>query len=172
MRFVRSDVRDHVASQKSDDGPSYRRYRAFQRRSCPKFNISEIFGDVRFSTTVSVIRRPRQSCLTLVCLSSAVKFEGRLTHVPSRAGNSLFVRWRASCKRFARQLFVKTLLGVEAAGILFLFEPSLHNTRQQGFEQRSLIVAGDTVLPPFEQADLELEAARADEPDQPHDDRR
>jgi len=24
MRFVRSDVRDHIASQKNDHGPSYR----------------------------------------------------------------------------------------------------------------------------------------------------
>jgi len=26
MRFVRSDVRDHIASQKNDHGPSYRHY--------------------------------------------------------------------------------------------------------------------------------------------------
>jgi hypothetical protein len=50
MRFVRSDVRDHAASQKNNHGPSYRRYGAFQRRSCPKISIFEIFGVVRFST--------------------------------------------------------------------------------------------------------------------------
>jgi hypothetical protein len=50
MRFVRSDVRDHAASQKNNHGPSYRRYSAFQRRSCPKISIFEIFGVVRFST--------------------------------------------------------------------------------------------------------------------------
>ena len=50
MRFVRSDVRDHIASQKNDHGPSYRHYRASQRRGSPKFTICEIFGVVRFST--------------------------------------------------------------------------------------------------------------------------
>src|SRR5215471_8846039 len=50
MRFVRSDVRDHIASQKNDHGPSYRHYRASQRRSSPKITICEIFGVVRFST--------------------------------------------------------------------------------------------------------------------------
>jgi hypothetical protein len=33
MGFVRSDVRDHIASQKDDHGPSYRHYRASQRDS-------------------------------------------------------------------------------------------------------------------------------------------
>jgi hypothetical protein len=46
MRFVRSDVRDHIVSLKNDHGPSYRHYRASQRRS----SICEIFGVVRFST--------------------------------------------------------------------------------------------------------------------------
>ena len=57
MRFVRSDVRDHVASQKNDHGPSYRCYGASQRRSCPKIIICEIFRVVRFSTfsTVSAL---------------------------------------------------------------------------------------------------------------------
>jgi hypothetical protein len=50
MRFVRSDVRDHIVSQKNDHGPSYRHYRASQRRSSPKITICEIFGVVRFST--------------------------------------------------------------------------------------------------------------------------
>jgi hypothetical protein len=36
MRFVRSDVRDHIVSLKNDHGPSYRHYRASQRRSSPK----------------------------------------------------------------------------------------------------------------------------------------
>ena len=58
MGFVRSDVRDHIASQKNDHGPSYRHYRASQRRGSPKFTICEIFGVVRFSTfsTASVNR--------------------------------------------------------------------------------------------------------------------
>ena len=50
MRFVRSDVRDHIVSQKNDHGPSYRHYRASQRRDSPKITICEIFGVVRFST--------------------------------------------------------------------------------------------------------------------------
>jgi hypothetical protein len=58
MRFVRDDVRGHIASPKNDHGPSYRRYRASQRLSCPKINICEIFGGVRFSTfaTLSALR--------------------------------------------------------------------------------------------------------------------
>jgi hypothetical protein len=58
MGFVRSDVRDHIASQKNDHGPLYRHYRASQRRGSPKFTICEIFGVVRFSTfsTTSVNR--------------------------------------------------------------------------------------------------------------------
>jgi hypothetical protein len=59
-RFVRSNVRDRVASQKNDYGPSYRRYIASQWRSCPKMNICEIFGVVRFltfSTQSAKIRR-------------------------------------------------------------------------------------------------------------------
>jgi hypothetical protein len=50
MRFVRGDVRDHIASQKSDHGLSYWHYRASQRRSSPKATIYEIFDAVRFST--------------------------------------------------------------------------------------------------------------------------
>src|SRR6516165_7772319 len=50
MRFVRSDVGDHIASQKNDHGPSHRHYRASQRRGSPKITICEIFGVVRFST--------------------------------------------------------------------------------------------------------------------------
>src|SRR5271167_70015 len=50
MRFVRSDVRGHVASQKNDHGLSHRRWGASQRWSCPKISICEIFGIVRFST--------------------------------------------------------------------------------------------------------------------------
>jgi len=58
MRLVRSDVRDHIVSQKNDHEPSYRHYRASQRRSSPKITICEIFGVVRFSTfsTASVNR--------------------------------------------------------------------------------------------------------------------
>jgi len=56
MRFARSDVRDHIVSQKNDHGPSYRHYRASQRRGSPKITICEIFGVVRFSdfSTASV----------------------------------------------------------------------------------------------------------------------
>src|SRR5271167_2750800 len=50
MRFVRSDVRGHVASRKNDHGLSHRRWGASQRWSCPKISICEIFGIVRFST--------------------------------------------------------------------------------------------------------------------------
>jgi len=50
MRFVRSDVRDHIVSQKNDHGPSYRHFRASQQRDSPKITICEIFGVVRFST--------------------------------------------------------------------------------------------------------------------------
>src|SRR5215471_15910423 len=58
MRFVRSDVRDHIASQKNDHGPSYRHYRASQRRSSPKITICEIFGVVRFSTFSTASVKP------------------------------------------------------------------------------------------------------------------
>jgi hypothetical protein len=51
-RFMRGDVRDHVASQKNDHGASYRRYEASKPWSRPKINICEIFGVVRFSTTL------------------------------------------------------------------------------------------------------------------------
>jgi hypothetical protein len=47
MHFVRSDVRDHIVSQKNDHGPSYRHHRASQGGS-PKITICEIFGVVRF----------------------------------------------------------------------------------------------------------------------------
>src|SRR5260370_31082489 len=62
MRFVRSDVRDHIASQKNDHGPSYRHYRASQRRGSPKITICEIFGVVRFSTffPTSATTRPKR----------------------------------------------------------------------------------------------------------------
>jgi hypothetical protein len=50
MRFVRRDVRDHIAYQKNGHGASCQRYRASQRRSRLKINFCEIFGVVRFST--------------------------------------------------------------------------------------------------------------------------
>jgi hypothetical protein len=50
MHFVRSDVRVHIALQKTDHRPSYRRYGTSQQRYCPKISICEIFGVVRFST--------------------------------------------------------------------------------------------------------------------------
>ena len=63
MHFVRSDVRDYIASQKNDHGPSYQRYRASQRQGRPKINICEIFSVVRFSTfaTVSGVDRKRSA---------------------------------------------------------------------------------------------------------------
>jgi hypothetical protein len=59
MRFVRRDVRDHIAYQKNGHGASCQRYRALQRRSRLKINFCEIFGVVRFSTfaTLSVVKR-------------------------------------------------------------------------------------------------------------------
>jgi hypothetical protein len=48
MRFVRSDVGDHVASQKNDYGPSYWHYRASQRRGSPKITICEILASFDF----------------------------------------------------------------------------------------------------------------------------
>jgi hypothetical protein len=56
MRFMRDDVRDHVASKKNDHGASYRRYEASQPWRRPKINFCEIFDVVRFSTfsTLSV----------------------------------------------------------------------------------------------------------------------
>ena len=50
MRFMRGDVRDHVASQKNDHGTPYRRYDASQPWRRPKINFCEIFDVVRFST--------------------------------------------------------------------------------------------------------------------------
>ena len=54
MRFVRGDVRDHIASHKNDHGPSYRRYRALQRSRRLKISFRKIFGIVRFSTFATV----------------------------------------------------------------------------------------------------------------------
>jgi hypothetical protein len=50
MRFMRGDVRDHVASQKNDHGASYRCHEASQPWSRLKINFREIFDGVRFST--------------------------------------------------------------------------------------------------------------------------
>jgi hypothetical protein len=61
MRFVRSDVRDHIASQKNDDGVSYLRCRALQRRSRLKIDFCEIFGFVRFSTFSTLSANERHS---------------------------------------------------------------------------------------------------------------
>jgi hypothetical protein len=61
MRFMRSDARDHVASQKNDCGPSYRFYSRFWQRSCPKISICEIFGVLGFSTFSTVTARSRRS---------------------------------------------------------------------------------------------------------------
>jgi len=87
MRFMRSDVRDHVASQKNDYGPSYRCYGTSRRRSCPEISICEIFGVVRFSTfsTVSaqsghpqrVRERPRSECIPANCQARSLEQLGR-----------------------------------------------------------------------------------------------
>src|SRR5512136_1206250 len=50
MRFVRRDVRDHIACQKNDHGASYRRYSVLEPRIRLKINFREIFSFVRFST--------------------------------------------------------------------------------------------------------------------------
>src|ERR1700746_1416282 len=44
MRSMRSDVRDHIASQKNDHGLSYRHYKASQRRSSPKITIARFLA--------------------------------------------------------------------------------------------------------------------------------
>jgi hypothetical protein len=58
MRFARRREGPHHFTQ-NNHGPLYRRYRASQRRSCPKINICEIFAVIRFSTfsTISALLR-------------------------------------------------------------------------------------------------------------------
>src|ERR1700687_1222176 len=70
MRFVRNEVRDHVASQKNDHGSSYWRYGASQRRSCPKINICEIFGVARFSTFSTVSANSSQDVMVGILIVS------------------------------------------------------------------------------------------------------
>jgi len=62
MRFVRSEVRDHIVSQKNDYGPSYRQCGAPQRRSRPKIAICEIFGVIRFSTFSTASAPRNRTC--------------------------------------------------------------------------------------------------------------
>jgi hypothetical protein len=50
MSFMCGDVRDHIARQKNDYGPSQQHHRVSQRRSGPKITICEIFDAVRFPT--------------------------------------------------------------------------------------------------------------------------
>jgi hypothetical protein len=61
MGFVRSDVGDLIAPQKNDHGPSYRHYRASQRRGSPKFTICEIFGVVSIFDFFDSIGQKRKS---------------------------------------------------------------------------------------------------------------
>jgi hypothetical protein len=72
MRFVRSDVRDHIAPQKDDHGPSYRHYGASQRRSNPKITIREIFASFDFSCKMA------QFCIGWVMQISAYTIRDRL----------------------------------------------------------------------------------------------
>jgi hypothetical protein len=54
VRCSCGDVRDHIGSHKNDHRPSYRSYRALQRRRLLKSDIREIFGVARFSTFATV----------------------------------------------------------------------------------------------------------------------
>ena len=47
-RFVRSDVRDHIVSEKNDHGPSDRHDRASQQPSSPIITICEILPSFDF----------------------------------------------------------------------------------------------------------------------------
>jgi len=49
-RFVRRDVRDHIAYQKNDHGVPYRPFGALQRQRCREIIFRVIFEAVRFST--------------------------------------------------------------------------------------------------------------------------
>jgi hypothetical protein len=92
MRFVRSDVRDHIASQKNDHGPSYRHSRASRRRSSPKITICEIFGIVRFPTfsTASVkVRRTQYEYMSSDLRSNS--------DIAQRRRHFAFVPTRNSC---------------------------------------------------------------------------
>jgi hypothetical protein len=54
MRFMRDDVRDHVASQKNDHGASYRRYEASQPWRRPDFRL---FQHYRRKAAIANYRR-------------------------------------------------------------------------------------------------------------------
>jgi hypothetical protein len=73
MRFVRSDVRHHVASWKNDHGPSYRRYRASQRRSCLKIDNWEIFGIAQFRPFQEYRHKTDLRGMSVQCPPSGVK---------------------------------------------------------------------------------------------------
>jgi hypothetical protein len=77
MRFVRGDLRDHIVSHKNDHGPSYRHYRASQRRGSSKITICEIFGVVRFSTfsTASTRNRRRAADFAVVRKGVSIRRE-------------------------------------------------------------------------------------------------
>jgi hypothetical protein len=64
MRFARGDTRDHIVSNKDDQGASYLRYGVLQWPIRLKINVCEIFGIVRFSTftTKSAISESRFRC--------------------------------------------------------------------------------------------------------------
>jgi hypothetical protein len=49
-RSARRDVRDQIVSHKNDHGPRYRSYRALRQCKHRRFDFSEIFGVLRFST--------------------------------------------------------------------------------------------------------------------------
>jgi hypothetical protein len=85
MRFVCSDVRDHIASQKNDHGPSYRHSRASQRPSSSKIAICEIFGVVRFSTFSTASTHLGHAGIARINYSSA-------EHI-ARSEGALWYRW-------------------------------------------------------------------------------
>ena len=64
MRFVHSDVRDHIVSLKNDHGTSYRRYRASQPQSRPKNQHLRDFDVVRFSTFATLPARSRHVAMS------------------------------------------------------------------------------------------------------------
>ena len=66
MRFMRGDVRDHVASQQNDHGASYRGCEASQSWSRSKIEFCEIFEVVRSSTFSTVSTHQRRRCGVIV----------------------------------------------------------------------------------------------------------
>jgi hypothetical protein len=90
MRFKRGDVRDHVASQQTDHGASYRRCEAWQSWSRSKIEFCEIFDVVRFRLfqqyrPIASLRRQLPHCEGYSITSSA-----RPSNAPARRGQGLW----------------------------------------------------------------------------------